>query len=113
MSLGHNQFEFARWSPKVYTAYKLIQVSVVADNERRWSTVIQNLVTTADSVVIRTAYRYDYEPRQHIFFRNQWWEIRGVTEVSADVAPQALGLVKGGQIQVIMEIVRVDGYDAR
>lgn len=110
-SLGHDQFEFARWSPKVYTQYKIIRVSVVSENEKRWNTVIQNLITTADSTVIRTAYVYDYQPRQHIFFRNHWWEIRAVTDVTQDVNPQALGLVKSGTAQYILEVVKVDGYD--
>ena len=110
-SLGQNQFEFARWSPERYDRYKIIRVSVVSEDEKRWSTVIQNLMTAADSTVIRTAYAYDYQPRQHVFFRNHWWEIRGVTEVTQDVNPQALALVNGGNTQFIMELVQVNGYD--
>lgn len=110
-SLGQNQFEFARWSPERYDRYKIIRVSVVSEDEKRWSTVIQNLMTAADSTVIRTGYVYDYQPRQHVFFRNHWWEIRGVTEVTQDVNPQVLSLVKGGNSQYIMELVQVNGYD--
>ena len=110
-SLGHNQFEFARWSPKVYTQYKIIRVSVVSENEKRWSTVIQNLITTADSTLIRTSYAHDYQPRQHVFFRNHWWEIRAVTDITQEINPQLLRLVNGGTSVFILEIVQVDGYD--
>lgn len=109
--LGQNQFEFARWSPKVYTQYKIIRVAIVSENDKRWSTVIQNLITVADSTVIRTAYVYDYQPQQHVFFRNQWWEIVGVTEITQDIDPQVLALVNGGNKQFIMELVKVNGYD--
>lgn len=109
--LGHNQFEWAGWSSKVYTQYKLIQVSVVSEDEKRWSTVIQNLMTSADSTIIRTAYCYDYAPRQHIMYRGKWWEIRAVTEVTQDVNTQTLALVNGGNRQFIIELGEVDGYD--
>ncbi len=111
-SLGHNQFEFARWAPVTYDRYKIIRVQVVSDNERRWSTVIQNLMTAADSVLVRTSFVYDYAPRQHLFYRNKWWEIRSVADVTLDVNPQALSLVRGGvNSQFILELVEVDGYE--
>ena len=109
--LGHSQLEFARWSPKVYTQYKIIRVSVVTENEKRWSTVIQNLMTTADGTLIRTSDIYDYQPRQHIMFRNRWYEIRSVQEITQDVSPQALALVKGGNRQFVIDMIEVDGYD--
>lgn len=109
--LGHNQFEVARWAPESYDKYKIIRVSVVSENEKRWNTVIQNLITCADSTIIRTAYVYDYKPREHIFYRNKWWEIQSVGEITQDVNPQTLGLVVGGNRQFILELMEVDGYD--
>lgn len=109
--LGYGQFEYARWSPKIYTQYKIIRVEVVGENEKRWSTVIQNLITTANSVLIKTAYVYDYEPRQHVMFRNKWYEIRAVTEITQDVNPQVLSLVNGGARQFVLELTEADGYD--
>ena len=110
-SLGHNQFEFARWAPEKYTSYKIIRVEVVSDNEKRWNPVIQNLMTVADSTLIRTAFVYDYKPRQHVFFRNRWWVIQSVGEMTLDVNPQALALVKGGNTQYVLELTEVDGFD--
>lgn len=109
--LGHNQFEWARYSPKVYTQYKFIKVSVVSENEKRWNTVIQNLITCEDSTLIRTAYVYDYKPREHIFYRNKWWEIQSVSEITQDVNPQTLGLVVGGNRQFVLELAEANGYD--
>ncbi|MCH5165646.1 MAG: hypothetical protein J1G01_04525 [Clostridiales bacterium] len=109
--LGHNQFEFARWAPEKYNRYKIIRVEVVSENEKRWSTVIQNLITVADSTLIRTAFVYDYKPGQHIFFRNKWWEIRSVGEMTGDVNPQALSLVNGGNTQYVLELTEVNGFD--
>ena len=110
-ALGHNQFEYARWSAKEYDRYKLIRVQVVSENERRWSTVIQNLMTTADSILLRTSYVYDYKPRQHVFFRNRWWEIRSVADVTQDISSQATALVNRGAQQFVLELAEVDGYD--
>lgn len=109
--LGYGQFEFARWSPEEYDRYKIIRVETVSENEKRWSTVIQNLMTTADSVLVRTAYIYDYKPRQHMFFRNKWWEIVAVNEVTQDVAAQSIALVSGGNKQFVIELKEADGYD--
>ena len=110
--LGHGQFEIARWAPEEYNRYKFIRVQIVSEDEKRWSTVIQNLITVADSTIVRTATVYDYAPRQHIFFRNHWYEIRAVTDVSLDVNPQSLSLVNGGNTQYLLELVKVNGYDA-
>ena len=110
-ALGHNQFEFARWAPKEYDRYKIIRVQVVSEDEKRWSTVIQNLMTVADSVLLRTSFVYDYKPRQHVFFRNKWWEIQSVSDVTQDVNAQATALVNGGNSQFILELIKADGYD--
>lgn len=112
-SLGHNQFEFARWAPEKPERYKIIRVEVVRENEKRWSTVLQNLITVADSTLIRTAFVYDYKPRQHIFFRNKWWEIQSVGEITSDVNSQALSLVNGGNMQYVLEITEANGYDIK
>lgn len=109
--LGHNQFEWARWAEKEYTKYKFIRVEIVTENERRWSTVLSNVITRADSTLLKTSYQFPFDTRQHIFYRNKWWEIINVGEISAEVAPQALSLVKGGNKQYVLEIVQVDGYD--
>ncbi len=94
-SLGHNQFEWAKWFPtKDKNDFKKIQVEIVNENEKRWSTVLQNIITTADSTLIRTAYAHDYKNRQHIFYRDKWWEIISVGEVATDIAPQVMSLVK-------------------
>lgn len=112
-SLGHNQFEFARWAPEQCDRYKIIRVQQVSDKERRFSTIMQNIMTVADSTLLRTAFIYSYKPRQHIFFRNKWWVIVAATDVTQDVAPQALGLIKGGTPQFILEISETNGYDVK
>lgn len=113
LGLGHNQFEWAKWAPESYDKYKLIQVERVSDNEKRWSTVIQNLMTVSDSTILRTSYVYDYAPRQHIFYRDKWWEITAVTDVTLDVNPQALALVRGVNRQSLIEMKQVNGYDVK
>lgn len=111
-ALGHNQFEHARWAEKEYDKYKVIPVEIIGDMEKRWSTVIQNMITSANSTLLRTASIYSYAPRQHVMYRGEWYEIRSVLEVPTDVNSQALSLVHGGNSQFILEIVKVNGYDA-
>lgn len=113
MSLGHNQFEFARWAPEQYDRYKIIRVEMINEDAARFSTVLQNLLTVADGVVVRTAYAYDYKPRQHLFYRNKWWEIVSVQELTQDVNPQALGLVNYGCKQYALEITVANGYGVK
>ena len=110
-SLGHNQFEYARWCENAPDKYKLIRVEIVSENEKRWSTVLQNIITRSDGTLLRTAFVYPYDTRQHIFYRNAWWEITNVGEITTDVNPQALGLVSGGCTQYVLEVIQVDGYD--
>lgn len=110
--LGYNQFEYARWAEQGYDKYKFIRVEVVSENEARWSTAIQNIMTTEDSTYVRTAYEYPYKPRQHLFFRNAWYEITAVGEITQDVNPQALGLVCGARM-FVLELHRVNGYDVK
>lgn len=109
--LGGDQFECARWSPKSYITYRLIRVSRVSDNERRFGTTIQNITTATDTLLLRTSYLYDYKPRQHVFYRNKWYEIVGVTEDNGSVNPQAMALVNGGVRSFILELQEADGYD--
>ena len=112
-SLGHNQFEFARWAPEQYDRYKIIQVEMINEDAARFSTVLQNLMTVEDSIIVRTGYMYDYKPRQHLFYRNKWWEIISVQELTQDVNPQALGLVNCGYMQYALEIKVANGYDVK
>lgn len=111
--LGQSQFEFARWAPENYDRYKIIRVSVVSEREKQWSTAIQNLMTTAGSTLIKTSYEYPYEPRQHVFYRNTWYEIRSVGTITNDVSGQALALVNGGNSQYVLELVKANGYDTK
>ena len=110
--LGHNQFEFARWYEDK-NHFQLIKVSVAGENEKRWDTVIQGLITTNDSTVLLTYYAYPYQKRQHLFYRGSWWEIKNVGERTMEVNPQTMGLVRPDlQKQSILEIIQVNGYDA-
>lgn len=111
MGLGGDQFEWARWSPENYLKYKFIRVSRVSDNERRFATAIQNITTATDTLLLRTSYLYDYKPRQHILYRDKWYEIVGVTEDNGSVNPQAMSLVNGGVRAYILELQEADGYD--
>lgn len=108
---GHNQFEYARWCEKSPQKYKIIRVEIVSESEKRWSTILQNIITVSDSTLLRTAFAYPYESRQHVFYRNKWWEILNVGEVTLDVNSQSLALIKGGNKQYILEVIQVDGYD--
>ena len=110
-SLGHVQLEFARWAPETYERYKIIRVRVVSEDEKRWSTVIPNLMLNADNLLLRTAFVYDYKPRQHVMFRNKWWEITAVAEITQEVNAQATALVNCGNRQFVLELTEVDGYD--
>lgn len=111
-SLGHNQFEWARWAEKDPKQYKFIRVEIVREDEKRWSTVLQNVITRSDSTLLRTSYQFKFEPRQHIFYRNKWWEILNVGEITTEIAAQTLSLIGGGNKQYVLEVVQVDGYDA-
>ena len=105
-SLGHNQFEWAKWYPtEDKQKFEQIQVEVVSENEKRWSTVLQNIMTTADSTLLRTSYAHGYARRQHIFYRDQWWEVINVGTVSSDIAPQAMSLIKPKYtVQYVLEV---------
>lgn len=112
LSLGQNQFEPAYWAEKEPTKTKYISVEPIGDQERRFNSVIQNLITSADSTLIRTSYAYDYKPRQHMFYLDKWWEILSVSNDPTAVNPQSLSLVKRGARQFIIELGEADGYDA-
>lgn len=109
--LGHNQFEWARWAPESYDKYKFIQVSRVGDNDRRWNPMLQNISASADSILLKTAYIYDYKPLQHLFFRNKWYVIINAREITEEVNSQALALVRNGNPQYVLEIREANGYD--
>lgn len=111
--LGQSQFELARWAPESYDRYKIIRVSVVSEREKQWSTAIQNIMTTAGSTLLKTSSVYPYEPRQHVKFRDEWYEIRNVGTITNDVAGQALALVNSGNSQYVLELVRANGYDTK
>lgn len=109
-SLGHNQFEYARWYKDCKDDYKLIRVDPISDNETRWSTALQNVITVSKSTLIRTAYGYPYEADQRLFYRDSWWVITSIKEIFMDINPQSLSLVKP-MPQYVLEIIQVDGYE--
>lgn len=107
-SLGHNQFEWAKWYEKNRETYKLIQVSIVSEDAKRWDTVIQNIITESDSTVLLTEYACSYATGQQIYYRDKWWEIVAVGEKSLDVNPQVLSLIKPQfNMQHVLELRRV------
>lgn len=110
LSLGFSQFESARYAPKDYLHYKFIRVRRVGDRERRFNPIIQNLMASPDSVLLCTSSRYDYEPRQHVYYKDKWYEIASVNEINEDLNPQSLLLVRGGCAQYILELMECDGY---
>ncbi len=112
-ALGHGQMEIARWVEKEYDKYQFIHVELVGDQEKRFSIVIQNLMTNSNNLLLRTADIYDYKPRQHVFYRDKWWEIKSVGDDMTAVNPQSLALVAGGTQQYILELGEVDGYDVK
>lgn len=108
-SLGHDQFEYARWCPETSDSYKIIKVSIVSENAKRWDTVIANLITQSNSTVLLTSYAYPYKERQHIFYRDKWWEITAIGEKNLDVNPQSLALVNSViNKQCVLEIQETD-----
>lgn len=109
--LGHNQFEWARWAEKDYEHYKFMRVEIVSEDEKRWSTVLQNVITRSDSTLLKTSYQFPFDIRQHIFYRNKWWEITNVREITTEIASQTLALISGGNMQYVLEVSQVDGYD--
>lgn len=111
LGLGHNQFEWAKWAPESYDKYKLIPVARVSDEDRRWDPMLQNISTSPDSTLLRTAYMYDFKPYQHVFFDGKWQVILSIKKIQTDVNPQALALVRGGNAQYILEIGEANGYD--
>lgn len=107
-SLGHNQFEWAKWYEKDREKYKLIQVLIVSEDAKRWDTVIQNIITQSDSTVLLTDYAYPYETGQQIFYRDTWWVITAVGEKSLDVNPQVMSLIKPKyNMQNVLELQKV------
>ena len=109
--LGYGQFEWARWAPESYDKYKMIKVERVSNDDKRWNPILQNISTSANSLLLKTAYMYDYQPQQHVFFDGKWYVILNVTTVSTDVNSQSLSLVKNGCSQYILEIGEANGYD--
>lgn len=108
-SLGHNQFESARWYKDGKEDFKFIRVSVASENQKRFSTVIMNLITQANSTILLTSYAYPYAVRQRIFYRNKWWEITNVGDRTLDVNPQAMSIVNPAvNMQYILEVIEVD-----
>lgn len=111
-SLGHNQFEWAKWAKDAPDTCEFIRVSVVSEEAKRFSTVFSNVVTQANSTMLLTSYAKPYAVRQHIFYRGKWWEITAVGEKTQDVNPQTLGLVRADvNTQHILEIIEADWGD--
>ena len=109
-SLGHNQFESARWYKDGKEDFKYIRVEAISENEKRWNTVLQNIITVSDSTLIRTSYSYPYKVDQHLLYRDCWWVITAIKEIFMEVNPQRLSLVKPIP-QYVLEIIQVDGYE--
>lgn len=106
-----HQFESARWHETDREHCKLIRVEIVTENERRWSSLIQSLVTSEGTTVLKTDYAYAYQPDQHIFYRNKWWLITAVGEKDLELNPQAMALVSPVfNRQTILEVMEVDEW---
>lgn len=87
-----NANETALWYP-VYgdlDHYKKIKVQNMNSTRRSFNTILENLVSPLDTLVLRTRYNYHYAPPaditsdkpkiQHIFYDNKWYVINAVDD---------------------------------
>lgn len=103
------QYECARWCENDREHYKIISVEIVSEREKRFSSVIQNLITFSGSTVLKTNFAYAYKPRQYVFYRKEWWEIINVGDISLELNPQSLSLVNPEyNMQKVLELKRVN-----
>lgn len=88
------EYESALYCPSGRQLPKLISVEVVSERERQYSNLLQTLTTTKGSTIIKTSYAYDYRVGQEIRYRDGWWIIQNVREISTEINPVAMRLVK-------------------
>lgn len=76
------------------TKFKVFKAERVSDNEIRYSQPIQNLITSQDSIVLRTNWSLDFKIQKQVYFRGSWWLIQSAKKSFRDVNPQTLGLLR-------------------
>jgi|AGTN01.1.fsa_nt_gi hypothetical protein len=104
--MNPDAFEWARWFFED-RKYKLIGVEAVSDEEKRFRLLVQNLITDAGSMVLKTRYANEYEIKQRLFFRDKYWVIRNISKNTDSLNPQALGLVNPSY-EYILELTEAD-----
>lgn len=110
LSLGNpTAFEYARWAEKGNRIkYKNIKVEVVSENERRYNVIMQSFKLDVNSIVLRTNYIYDYKIADEVYYRNKWWYVKSVNNVSQDISPQALSIINSDiSYQSVLELSEV------
>ena len=84
----------------------------MSDKDRRYNHIIQNLITTETSIVIRTNYNYNWQNQAKVLLQDgKFYIINNITEQEEEINPQVYSLVRQSSDKLYyMELVSMDNY---
>lgn len=69
----------------------------IGDKERRYNQIVQNLITTEESIIIKTNYKYDWRVRNWVLLQDgSKYIITAIKQIEDEVNPQAFSVLKQG-----------------
>ena len=69
----------------------------IGDKERRYNQIVQNLITTQESIIIKTNYKYDWRVRNWVLLQDgSKYIITAIKQIEDEVNPQAFSVLKQG-----------------
>ena len=93
--LGWDQFETAKWYPERgnRALFREFQFARIDEERKNGTQPIQNLFAPQKKVVIRTAFRYEFEMKQEVTIGMTRYIISNIGYIDMDVNPQVMGLL--------------------
>lgn len=99
-------------SPNVASA-PFFTYEQIGDKERRYNQIIQNLITTEESIIVKTNYRYDWRVRNWVQLQDgSQYIITAIKQIEDEVNPQAFAILKEGtNVYYYIELTQGNEHD--
>lgn len=115
MTQRQGQFRYGKYlgkSPNEASA-PFFTYEQIGDKERRYNQIVQNLITTEESIVIKTNYKYDWRVRNWVQLQDgNPYIIRNIKQAEDEVTPQAFQVLKEGfDTYYYLELTQGREYD--